>query len=414
MTRALSLLILLATLFPIAVTPALLASPAGGAAGQDASLTWQELAPLMPLTIERSATIIGQAIWADPANPERLAYCAPESVQASEDGGASWRSIPTGPVLVAAAGSPNPLVSSGGVTPACLSVVLDPHAPGSVYATFRAGKAPFGAPPLVFVGYLTTDGGASWQAIATPDGASMEQFGGFRERVGAVQALFRPATPETGVPLLVEQTADGGRSWQAGALGCALGDPCLRWGAAPNTIGSCNMAARIQPVVRSSDGGTTFTPVSPPSAYPLGGGNACLLNEIVLLANGAVLLLREDEEQPLQRSDDGGEHWATVALPALPGERGALRGLQLLPDGTLFGRPHAANGWLWLAPGSDHWCAIAAAAFDAPLASADTVRVVGDRLWWLEQLDPSVPPTNATPTAFSAPLASLSCAAAGG
>ena len=44
----------------------------------------------MPLRIERSTTIIGQSLGVDPVNPSRFAYCAPQAIQLTEDGGAAF------------------------------------------------------------------------------------------------------------------------------------------------------------------------------------------------------------------------------------------------------------------------------------------------------------------------------------
>ncbi|MBI3973870.1 MAG: PD40 domain-containing protein [Chloroflexi bacterium] len=50
----------------------------------------------------------------------------------------------------------------------------------------------------------------------------------------------------------------------------------------------------------------------------------------------------------------------------------------------------------------------------APFHAADTARVLGDRLWWLEGEDAAVPADNALPARRGAPLDVLQCRAEGG
>jgi photosystem II stability/assembly factor-like uncharacterized protein len=383
--------------------------------------TWASLGQVQPLRVERSTPIIGQSLATDPSDPERIAYCAPTAIQVTTDGGATWSAVPVAPVVDIAAASLYPLITAGGVPPACVSLALDPAFPNSVYAVFQATKAPFGAPPIIFVGYVTTDRGQTWQAVPVPDGLTMEEFGGFRVVGTTVEALFSVPAAEPGAPpsFAVERTVDGGTTWTTAQPDCPDAGPCVRWGPAPNAIGSCAMNGRFQPIDASTDGGATWTPSGPPGPFGPAGANACNLNELVALSPTDVLLIAEDAAltgggaQPVEISRDGGQTWSAVTLPSLPGgEPLLLHGLQVLPDGALIVRPQDSR-WMLLSPGAPAWCAIPAGVLDAPFDSADTARVIGGRLWWLENTDPGVPPQNTTPTPHSVALDSLTCGAGG-
>ncbi len=407
------------------VLPAASAPPsAAGAAGQPAGPDWASLGLVAPLWVARSTPIVGQS-FASVAG--RIAYCAPGGIPLSRDGGATWTIISTAPVLQAAATSGYPLLTTGDVPPACTALALDPTYPDSLYAVFPSARGPYGAPPIIFVGYHTADGGQGWQPIPTPPGIDREQFGGFQVDGTAVQALFARPASTAGTPpgFLLEQTADGGQSWASPPLvDCPATGPCVRWGPAPNAIGSCAMHARIQPVEVSSDGGQSWSPAGfggEAVETGLGGVNACALNELAALAEREVLLLTGDAlaaggspAEPVRLSHDGGQSWQGIALPPLPG--GAmplLRGFQLLPGGALVARPQDGPAWLLLRPGASAWCAVPAAALDAPVEAADTARVIGDRFWWLEHASAVVPPTNQMPVPRSVPLAALQCGDSG-
>jgi hypothetical protein len=149
--------------------------------------------------------------------------------------------------------------------------------------------------------------------------------------------------------------------------------------------------------------------------------NACALNELAALAEREVLLLMGDAlaaggspAELVRLSHDGGQSWQGIALPPLPGgTMPLLRGFQLLPGGALVARPQDGPAWLLLRPGAAAWCAVPAAALDAPVEAADTARVIGDRFWWLEHASAVVPPTNQMPVPRSVPLAALQCGDSG-
>jgi photosystem II stability/assembly factor-like uncharacterized protein len=369
--------------------------------------TWASLGTSRPLAVTRSTPLTGQTLAVAPGEPGRLAYCAPDTIQLTRDGGETWESIPTAPVTALAEAAGYPLLGADGAVPACTSLLLDPADPLALYAVFAAGKAEFGAPPIVFTGYRTTDGGQTWQPVPVPDGGGIEQFGGFQANGAAVQALFARADGEPG-PLVLE-TRDGGRNWATVPLDCPSAGPCLRWGPAPNLIGSCSMNERIQPVLTSADDGQAWARADLGRS---GGVNGCVRNELAALSDSDALLLSDDglllDDTLARLTRDGGQTWQSVSLPPLPGmERQIVHGLTLLPDGSLLARTQAADGWSVLAPGATAWCTVPAANLGASWASADSLVLAGDRLWWLEAADASG--RISEPRLMSAPLAGVQC-----
>ena len=343
--------------------------------------TWADLDATQPVYVSWSANLVGASLTWDVERPERVAFCVRAAVRLTEDGGASWRELPTTGVVAAAAAG-YPLLDTGEGTPPCASLALDPTEAGVVYAVFRAGKEGVGAPPIVFVGFVSRDGGASWQLIPHVPGVRDEDFGGVVVVGSHVEAWYR-----ANVGVVVGRSDDGGRTWRAAPPSCPTAGPCVRFGPAPNLIGSCNMAARIQPLVHAVAVEGTRTPAPLASGPPGSGVNGCLTSELVALADGEVIVLTEDPldltASPLRWSGDGGQTWSPVALPPLPtGETPLWRGLRLLPDGSLIVRDPLRGGWLLLPPRAGAWCGAGTERTPTP-ADTSTVRVIGDGLWWL-------------------------------
>jgi hypothetical protein len=379
---------------------------------------WSSLGVAGPLLVQRSSDLEQPSFGVDPSQPQRLAYCAPGAIRLSSDRGATWTAIDTRGVIAATAGTPYILGDVGGAfppggttSPVCHAITLDPQHPDSFYATFEAAQKQYGAPPIFYLGYVTTNRGKSWQVVPVPPGHELGEFGGFRVGPKAVQALFantfQPAlsdamvtpTPAPAVPFAVVQTRDGGQSWAAAQLACPAPGPCITWGTAPNGIGSCDMHGYEQPIELSADGGRSWVQLGWPD-----GANACETNELATLGPKRIALLSGRADYPVRISDDGGRTWQAVGLPPLPDSNGDafFPGLQILPDGTLLVQQLANGGWYLLAPGASNWCALAGSGL--PSAAAMAVQPIGDRLWWQES---GSAPGAVTPK--NLPLADLRC-----
>jgi len=407
-----------ATGLPAASPTALVGSSPG--LTPTAARSWASLGAVQPLWLDYSAGLAG-GLYARPADPLRLAYCAPGAIYRSLDGGASWSAIPTTSVAGAAAatGYPLPSAGSGQAAPACRFAVLDPDHPQSIYAVFITVRQPQDAPPPEFLGgFFTSDGGQTWQPVPVPPETTMGQFGGFRLAGHAVQALFRTAPPAvTGpgapatlpVPLpIVEQTSDGGTTWAAASLACPPAGPCVTWGSLPSGTGSCAMHGYDQTLYFSLDGGRTWASPDWPR-----GVNACNPNQLAALSPSTAALVSGGIEEggtfPLRLSLDGGRTWQVVGLPPLPppATPGVFLGLQLLPDGRLLATDGRA-AWYLLAPGTSQWCRAIPGTLPA---STRIVQVVGDQLWWLEAAGGQGTGNGALPVPHNLPLADLACSA---
>lgn len=376
---------------------------AGARPAAQAAPAWAALGAVQPLWIAPGASLLGTVMAVDPLNAARLAYCAPGSIQLSNDGGATWAGVPIDAAVQASGATEFSLTLAGQAAPACAAVDLDARAPASLYATFVAVNRPYDAPPPSFrVGYATADAGQTWRPVPVPAGSSMERFGGFQLEPSAAYALFggqSSAASQAG-QMIVEATGDGGRGWQASALPCPASGPCLRWGAAPNEVGSCAMHGYPQAIEYSSDGGQTWR--TAPTARS---ANACQPNQLAALSPTSALLIASGGEEPLRRSTDGGQTWDGVTLPPLPGNTTGVpqfRALQLLPTGALLGLPAGGAFWLVLPPGAAEWCAMANVSLpEAPLP----LQVVQDQVWWVSR-------DNGAASAQHVPQAALTCAGA--
>jgi hypothetical protein len=361
------------------------------------TLTWSDLKLSNPLWVQPSADLIAPEISADSGSPQRMAYCATGGIQVSLDGGISWSSVPVEAVKPAAEDSGYPLFIQGGSSeqPACLTVTMDALHPSSYFAVFQAMDKQFGAPPVFFMGYFTTDGGFTWSQVPAPPGANAETFGGFwSDGQGIVQALFSPENNQSGEsqPPLVEQSGDGGKNWSAAALICPASGPCVRWGAAPAQIPGMG-SPLPQFVFVSNDGGNTWTDSGLSVELRMGGPN-----ELAAFSDTQAALLASGSDYPVQTSQDGGKTWQVVGLPGLPVVTGApLDGLQILPDGSLIAQPSDNSAWLRLPSGADRWCDLSPGLLPA---APTRLQTAGSQVWWLN-------PSSQEPG--SSPSADLKC-----
>lgn len=355
----------------------------------DPAPSWAALGGGEPEFVQASTPLGGPVLAVDRVNPDHLAYCTPGAIQLSLDDGATWSTIATAGAQQAAAASALPLFAAGSPAPACVSAVVDPSNPQSLYATFEAAAAA-GAPPIFFAAYQTVDGGQTWTAVPLPPGARTQDFGGFQLDGSAVQAFFVSGAATSAPTLSIEETSDSGATWSPSQLTCPTIGVCARWGQAPNGIGSCAMHEYQQPIDVSADAGQTwFTPGSP------SGANACDANELVSFSASELALLSGRAGYPFQVSQDGGQTWAVASLPALPAVGSAsYPGLQILPDGTLLSQ--SGSSWYLLEPGASAWCSAAGVTLPA---QPQLLQASGGRLWWLQ----------AAGTPASIPIGSLTC-----
>ncbi len=347
-----------------------------------AAPNWAELAHASPLWVQPAADLSTSSLAADPLDPKRLAYCAAGEIQLSQDAGQTWTPVP-----VDAASLPSPLdrLMPGDQSRMCISVTLDSSHPDSLYIVFGLVDKLYGAPPIYFTGYFTTDLGKTWQlapvpAIGENQMAINDSFGGFWTDGKTVQVLYfgKPASEGQPFPLLAKQTRDGGLTWMDAFLACPATGPCVRWGAAPNTEGGMG-ADMSQSVLASSDGGKTWQDTGQSVELRNTGPH-----ELVAFSNTQVLLISGADRFPLRYSADGGISWQVIALPATsgsqPGYFQGYPGLQVSPDGSLLSMLPDSGQYVSLSATGQDWCQVA---FTQPDQTPGLLQFVGNRVWWL-------------------------------
>jgi photosystem II stability/assembly factor-like uncharacterized protein len=362
----------------------------------NSALSWSSLSLGLPLWIQPSANLISPEVSVDSGDAQRLAYCIPNAIRLSKDGGKTWTSIPT-QGATKAVGSQYTFFSQGDNTGQvqCLSVTLDAAHPDSFYAVFETANKSYGAPPVFFMGFVTRDKGKTWKAAPAPSQKMNESFGGFwSDRKGTVQALYNenPGGPDQAPTVNVEQTSDGGKTWAQGRLICPTSGPCLRWGAAPGAI--TGMGASPQWLYYSSDGGKTWT--SPGLSVEIW---MVTPGELVASSDKEGILISSAGDFPLRVSQDGGQTWQVVSLPSLPGNDNSgplFNGLQALPDGSLLAQS-SDQTWFRLSPGAQNWCPLGKVNLPG---SGERMRASGSNLWWLSTEGNKLEET---------PLSSLTC-----
>jgi len=390
------LLILIAA---VAVGTALARPPVAGSSAPPApdhgeALDWASLTIAPPLLVQQGVILRGPAVIADPADPARASYCVPGWIMTTDDDGQTWQSIPTqgAAETLAEAGYQSFPQPADGAALACVSALFDAAHPGSVFATFGAAHAEYGAPPLLWIALQTSDAGAHWQLVPPPSGIAPDLFGGFATTAQGVQALF--ALPQSHDYTVIESD-DGGASWAPAALTCPSAGPCVRWGPAPNGLGSCAMHGYPQRVEVSLDRGQSWQTAALPETP-----DACGPHSLVALSATTVLAISarsENTNNNVAVSTDGGTTWQSVILPPLPDQPGALffaTDLQTLPNGSLLA--NTGHGWWLLAPGAQSWCAVGN---DVLPADIDHVWQAIGALWWFPQQENGLPAE--TPVAIS-------------
>ncbi|MER5555831.1 1,4-beta-glucanase [Streptomyces sp. NPDC002793] len=162
----------------------------------------------------------------------------------SHDSGASWRPFASQPPIAATA--PGPVAVSADGATLLWSFV---HWDGTKYAAHRS-----------------TDGGTTWAEVAT------FPKGGTPVADPLDPARFYVYDTDTGAVFL---STDKGATFTEGAKGLPSGDVQFRIAAAPGRSGDLWLSAKEGGLLRSTDGGRTFTPVAGCQAsYALGFGRA--------------------------------------------------------------------------------------------------------------------------------------------
>ena len=344
-------------------------------------------------------------IGANPADPSTIAWCDRGAVQLVRADGTPQTTIPTAataPVLESLGSQPpvGPPLPCAGV-----GLVDSPAgAVAGVVAAFSAAPT-VGGPPFYDVPLATYDGGRTWSAVPVPRGSSLDGFGGFRYREGALQAVFAAlsrggttAYPAFGQGVLSEVSAGAG-NWSQQPLGCPAAGPCTELG--PYLPGNCAMNGVQQALLRSTDGGRRFTELELPD--PL---QACADGGVYATSAHDELLLDTISPYPVLRSSDGGASWHDIGVPRAAGQRqfAGPGGLSLLSDGSLL--RSGTGGWQLLRHGAGAWCAVRSpspALTRQPQLSA--VTQIGGELWWLSGTDTAVPQRKLERVALS----SLNC-----
>jgi hypothetical protein len=315
--------------------------------------------------------------------------------------------------VAATAGTAYPVQATAPNAPACSAALADPAHPQTVYATFAAGKAKYGMPPVYNIPMYTTDAGAHWHVVTPPAGSGAGDFGQFAASASGVTATFSlSGTPAKGAaPFTVAETTDGGSTWHATTLSCPAQGPCLAWGPAASGIGSCAMSAYPQPVEASTDGGHTWAALPPPSGPMPILANGCSLNQLVALSSSRVALVANGAIAPqdaFRISENGGQTWQSVALPALPAS-GSSQGLQMLPNGSLIAPVFTQtstksfeNQIALLSPGATSWCTVPGLTIPGSNTNQASLQAAGGRLWWVSSGKSGM-------SAQSAPLSAIHC-----
>jgi hypothetical protein len=341
------------------------------------------------------------AVVVDPANPTTHAWCDRSSVVVSSTNGT--RTVPT--ATASATLTRMGFSPYDSAHPGCNAVAFvddtartDPPALVVAFGVEPADQNPMSAT----VALVTLDNGRTWKPVPAPRGAQAIDFGDFRYQQGALVAAFNPGSPSApGLPPLAETSRDGGRTWAPATVSCPTAGPCVTFGAFQS--GNCAKGQATQAVLRSADGGRTWSePLAP------GWIGACAPAQLAATADGAELLIDNMSEFTLRRSTDSGATWADIAVPLLPDQQPGFAvgigedGIVILPNGSLLATGQQ-DSWLMLRSGTDTWCGVNTAGTGVQGTANSTITVIGSQLWWLTY------DQSGAATAHHTEIAALSC-----
>ncbi|HUV29024.1 MAG TPA: hypothetical protein VMW34_16805 [Anaerolineales bacterium] len=310
----------------------------------------------------------------------------------SLDAGQTWEQpIPTTGVT-AAAQERGYIIFDGdpATADACHSVTLDPSSAGTFYAEFTVAQVEYGAPPVFYMGFFSTDRGATWQFVNPPATTTLEDFGGFWNLDGQkVQAQFLVAS-QLDQPFentLITETSNGAADWEIGKLSCPSVGPCLRWGPAPSNIPGMG-SPLPQSILHSMDGGDTWRVIDPPVELRAPAPNQLVAisdMEVLIISGGIGLTNSTDETQVMRASLDAGATWRPVTLPPISNQDSGINyfpGLQYLSNHSYLSQPPEDSTWYWLSPSMPLWCSVNSERLPSyPVL----LQNVGDQVWWVDQ-----------------------------
>lgn len=149
--------------------------------------------------------------------------------------------------------------------------------------------------------FTTTDGGISWKALKSSDGA---------RALGAIRFTDRLHGVMAGANGVVRTTADGGVTWQARPTGTGRAITRLAYVDAQTIVGVGSLGG----IIRSSDGGASWTLVETGASVDL--TDVFFVDKSVGYAVGA--------EGLALVTRDGGLTWSAVMTPSMSKLRGAF------------------------------------------------------------------------------------------
>lgn len=266
--------------------------------------------------------VIVNDVYVDPRNPKHILLATDRGgILASEDAGAGFQASSTG-------------FSQRQVT----SLLIDGKNPGTMYAGVINDKTYGGV-------FVSTDMGRTWKQQSdglqggdvfvlaqSEDGTLLagSNNGIFRWDGGSwvrADSIAGQADPPAG-PKPARADARAGRS--RGETAKPVADPAQLRGrvTALQSVGGGWLAATGQGLFRSTDRGTSWTPLSTPDAANAESG---AIGYRTIAAQGQHVFM--GRRTGIAASDDGGASWHSLAFPA---GLTALTSLAVSPDGTLW------------------------------------------------------------------------------
>ncbi len=249
-------------------------------------------------TADRGPLPADGALLTDPASPDTLYLAGRNTLHRSLDRGASWQEValPAGPAGLDAARFA--LASPGRLAFYALDYLAAP-------------------PPESSDTYASSDGGASWSAVQVEG-----PFLGWATELATSGPEGTLYCKHQGS---LSRSTDGGASWQtfpvATRLTNLVGDPLDS-----GTLYAVGLVGEVEGILRSRDGGQSFSLVYGPPNLPYVSG-------LVAFARGGATTVVAALGSDLARSADGGNTW-TVGPPQVVGASGQTWLRRLIFDGS--------------------------------------------------------------------------------